>query len=81
VPADRPLASRTDTGGRIVFVNRAFTDVSGFTAEELVGSPHNIVWHRTCRRRRSLIYRRRSGRVIRGRGWSRTVGRADERAA
>jgi aerotaxis receptor len=44
-PADRPLVSRTDTGGRIVFVNKAFTDVSGFTAEELVGSPHNIVRH------------------------------------
>ncbi|WP_158258578.1 methyl-accepting chemotaxis protein [Rhodopila globiformis] len=44
-PADQPLVSRTDTGGRIVFVNKAFTDVSGFTAEELVGAPHNIVRH------------------------------------
>jgi len=45
VPADRPLVSRTDTGGRIVFVNKAFIDVSGFTAEELIGAPHNIVRH------------------------------------
>ncbi|MFL5254291.1 MAG: PAS domain-containing protein [Rhodopila sp.] len=45
VPADKPLVSRTDLGGRIVFVNKVFTDVSGFTAEELIGAPHNIVRH------------------------------------
>jgi PAS domain S-box-containing protein len=44
-PADEPLVSRTDTGGRITFVNRAFIKVSGFTQEELIGSPHNIVRH------------------------------------
>jgi aerotaxis receptor len=45
VPADQPLVSRTDLGGHIVFVNKAFTDVSGFMAEELIGAPHNIVRH------------------------------------
>src|SRR3954470_14735759 len=45
VPADKPLVSRTDLGGRIVFVNKAFVDVSGFTVEELMGAPHNIVRH------------------------------------
>jgi PAS domain S-box-containing protein len=44
-PADRPLVSRTDPGGRITFVNSAFIDVSGYTEAELVGSPHNLVRH------------------------------------
>ncbi len=44
-PADQPLVSRTDTGGRITFVNRAFIEVSGFAQEELIGSPHNLVRH------------------------------------
>jgi aerotaxis receptor len=44
-PADAPLVSRTDPGGRITFVNRAFIAVSGFTQDELIGSPHNLVRH------------------------------------
>ncbi len=44
-PADEPLVSRTDTGGRITFANRAFVTVSGYSPEELIGEPHNIVRH------------------------------------
>ncbi|CAO3434051.1 methyl-accepting chemotaxis protein [Azospirillum endophyticum] len=40
-----PLVSRTDMGGRITFVNRAFVEISGFDEEELIGAPHNIVRH------------------------------------
>ncbi len=39
------LVSRTDIKGRITFVNKAFADISGFLATELVGAPHNIVRH------------------------------------
>ncbi len=39
------IVSRTDAGGRIVFVNKAFIDISGFSEKELVGSPHNLVRH------------------------------------
>ncbi|MCA1906868.1 MAG: methyl-accepting chemotaxis protein [Magnetospirillum sp.] len=39
------LVSRTDTGGRITFVNRDFIQISGFSEEELLGSPHNMVRH------------------------------------
>ncbi|CAA7619856.1 PAS domain-containing methyl-accepting chemotaxis protein [Magnetospirillum sp. SS-4] len=39
------LVSRTDAGGRITFVNKAFIDISGFTEAELLGSPHNLVRH------------------------------------
>ena len=39
------LISRTDLKGRITFANRAFIETSGFTAEELLGAPHNLVRH------------------------------------
>jgi methyl-accepting chemotaxis protein/aerotaxis receptor len=39
------LVSRTDTGGRITFVNKAFVEISGFSEQELLGSPHNLVRH------------------------------------
>ncbi|CAB3902607.1 Aerotaxis receptor [Achromobacter mucicolens] len=42
---DQYLISRTDTKGRIVYANPAFVDVSGFTRDELIGKPHNIVRH------------------------------------
>jgi PAS domain S-box-containing protein len=45
VPDGEPLVSRTDTVGRIVFANKVFLDVSGFTHEELMGASHNIVRH------------------------------------
>ncbi|WP_271270764.1 methyl-accepting chemotaxis protein [Aliamphritea hakodatensis] len=40
-----PLVSTTDKKGRIVFVNDAFVDISGFTRDELIGQPHNMVRH------------------------------------
>ena len=39
------LVSRTDTGGRITFVNKAFVDISGYTEAELIGAPHNLIRH------------------------------------
>ncbi len=45
VPDGEALVSRTDTGGRIGFVNPAFVATSGFTEAELIGQPHNIVRH------------------------------------
>ena len=45
VDAARPIASRTDTGGRITFVNQSFIDISGFEESELMGQPQNIVRH------------------------------------
>lgn len=45
LPDGETIVSRTDPGGRITFINKAFTDISGFTVEELIGQPHNIVRH------------------------------------
>ncbi|WP_371766408.1 methyl-accepting chemotaxis protein [Massilia sp.] len=39
------IVSKTDTKGRITYVNPAFIEVSGFTEEELIGKAHNIVRH------------------------------------
>ncbi|MCW5671126.1 MAG: PAS domain-containing protein, partial [Hydrogenophaga sp.] len=39
------LLSTTDTQSHIVHANAAFVEVSGFTAEELIGQPHNLVRH------------------------------------
>ncbi len=39
------LISQTDTRGVIQYANPKFCEVSGYTLEELVGQPHNIVRH------------------------------------
>lgn len=39
------IYSRTDLRGNINYVNSYFTEVSGYTEEELIGSPHNIIRH------------------------------------
>ncbi|THC39366.1 PAS domain-containing methyl-accepting chemotaxis protein [Massilia sp. Mn16-1_5] len=39
------IVSKTDTKGRITYVNPSFIDVSGFAEDELLGKAHNIVRH------------------------------------
>ncbi len=39
------LNTRTDLNGVITYANRAFVEASGFSREELIGAPHNIVRH------------------------------------
>lgn len=39
------LVSKTDPKGKITYCNQAFVDISGFTEQELLGKPHNIVRH------------------------------------
>ncbi len=43
--ASRVLVSKTDERGKIIFANQDFVDLSGFTSDELLGAPHNIVRH------------------------------------
>ena len=39
------IVSKTDIKGNITFVNKNFCDVSGYSEEELIGIPHNILRH------------------------------------
>jgi aerotaxis receptor len=43
--ASETLLSTTDLAGRITYANEAFVRASGFSREELIGQPHNIVRH------------------------------------
>lgn len=42
---DDIIVSKTDLSGNITYVNDAFIRISGFSKEELIGSPQNIVRH------------------------------------
>ena len=44
-PADELLVSSTNTKGELTHCNPAFARVSGFTYEELIGQPHNLIRH------------------------------------
>ena len=41
----RAIISETDTKGIIVYANRKFCEISGYTPAELIGKPHSIVRH------------------------------------
>lgn len=40
-----PIVTKTDLKGKITYANPAFVEISGFTQEELLGQPHNVVRH------------------------------------
>lgn len=37
--------SMADTGGKLTYVNSTFCEISGFSEDELLGQPHNVVRH------------------------------------
>jgi len=39
------IVSKTDINGNITFINKNFCEISGYTEEELIGMPHNILRH------------------------------------
>ena len=39
------IVSKTDTKGRLTYVNKIFMTMAGYTEEELLGKPHNIIRH------------------------------------
>jgi aerotaxis receptor len=41
----RVIVSETDLKGNITYANRKFCEISGYTKEELIGKPHNIIRH------------------------------------
>jgi aerotaxis receptor len=44
-PAEQRLISITDLDSRITYCNEAFVAISGFTNDELIGQPHNLIRH------------------------------------
>ncbi|MEM5384342.1 methyl-accepting chemotaxis protein [Paraburkholderia phymatum] len=44
-PSSQMLVSATDLKGKIQYCNPAFIAVSGYTREELIGKPHNLIRH------------------------------------
>ncbi|MCX6074557.1 MAG: PAS domain-containing protein [Campylobacterales bacterium] len=44
-PSDSYILSETDSKGIILYVNELFCEIAGYTQEELIGQPHNIVRH------------------------------------
>ena len=44
-PAQQRLISTTDARGVINYCNDAFMEISGFSRDELIGAPHNLVRH------------------------------------
>jgi aerotaxis receptor len=44
-PSGETLVSTTDTKGRITYCNPRFIEVSGFSKDELLGQPHNLIRH------------------------------------
>lgn len=45
VPPGEYIVSKTDLRGQITFVNRTFIEISGFSEDELMGSPQNMIRH------------------------------------
>ena len=39
------IISQTDLKGTIIYANRAFCTISGYSREELIGKQHNIIRH------------------------------------
>jgi len=39
------IVSKTDLKGKIIFINKNFSEVSGYTEAELIGAPHNVLRH------------------------------------
>lgn len=39
------IVSKTDLAGKITYINEIFERISGFSREEVMGEPHNIIRH------------------------------------
>ena len=65
-PAEQRLISATDTQGNILYCNDEFVHISGYSREELIGSPHNLVRHPDMP---EAVFRLMWGYLKAGRNW------------
>lgn len=42
---DQIIVSKTDSRGVMTYVNKLFLDISGYTEDEMLGRPHNVIRH------------------------------------
>jgi len=61
------LISETDILGTITYVNKKFCEVMGYSKDELVGQPHNIIRHPDMPR---LAFQEMWNRIGQGKRWS-----------
>lgn len=61
------IASETDEKGIITYASTAFCEVSGYTREELLGQPHNIVRHEDVSKE---VYKEMWDTIKSGKEWS-----------
>ncbi len=45
LPRETIIVSETDAKGNIVFANEDFCKIAGYSLDEIIGKPHNIVRH------------------------------------
>lgn len=60
------IVSKTDIKGNITYINQQFIDISGYSKEELIGKPHNIVRHHDMD---SSVFKDLWGTIQSGRKW------------
>ena len=61
------IVSKTDGKGIITYVNKRFCDISGYTSEELLGKPHNIIRHKDMPR---IAFRELWENLAKKKAWS-----------
>lgn len=64
------IVTKTDTKGFITYTNEAFCKLSGYTEEELIGQPHNIVRHPDVP---SSVYKEMWNTIREGKIWKGTL--------
>ena len=65
-PAQQRLISTTDARGVINYCNDAFVEISGFSHDELIGAPHNLVRHPDVP---SAVFEHMWGTLKKGQPW------------
>ncbi len=63
---DANILSITDPKGKIRYVNDDFIQISGYTADELIGQPHNIIRHPDMPR---VVFQQMWQRLRSGQSW------------
>ena len=43
---DTMIVSETNTKGKIIYANEDFCTIAGYTKDELIGKPHNVLRHK-----------------------------------